>query len=615
MKSPRSCAVQSPSGRLRLLETTDLHMQLLDYDYFADRQDPTTGLMRLADQIAALRDDPLVTTILCDNGDLIQGNPLADFLAQNLEPDQTHPMIAALNMLRYDAMTLGNHEFDYGPAFLRTVLSKATFPVVCANVPAFHGNDLVKPFAILERNVLCDDGSRYPIKVGIIGFAPPQFAGCSGDKSKPAFNATDIRMAAEEIVPQVKDAGADVIVALCHSGIGLADNIAHMENAALPLAQVAGIDALLLGHTHEAFPDASIVTNGPADFAGGRLHGKPAVMAEFGAQSFGVIEMDLRREPHGWQVTDHQVRLEKASLRNGPESKLCQDLRALVTAPHIATVAQMQETVVHTTVPITSYFATIQPDLSQQLLAQAMQRAVSAALEGSRAPVLAATSSYRFGGRSGLGHYIDIPIGPITLRDVAAIFPFADHLCAVRRTGKQLRLWLERAAAHYNRMQPGQSDQPLINPQSAGYNCDAIFGLSYQIDLTQPARYDTQGREINPNATRIVQLRFQDKTVEDRDVFIVATNSFRAKSGGGFPKIAPDDIVYTSRQTLRDILIKDLKAAGSVTAKLHSNWAFAPIPNTAATLVSAPQARDHITGPITYIRQEADGRAAYRINF
>jgi 2',3'-cyclic-nucleotide 2'-phosphodiesterase/3'-nucleotidase len=586
-------------------------MQLLDYDYFADRQDPTTGLIRLADQIAALRDDPLVTTILCDNGDLIQGNPLADFLAQNLEPDQTHPMIAALNMLRYDAMTLGNHEFDYGPAFLRTVLSKAMFPVVCTNVPAFHGDDLFTPFAILERDVLCDDGIRHPIKIGIIGFAPPQFA----DTGNPALNATDIRGAAQDVVPQVKAAGADIIVALCHSGIGLADDIPHLENAALPLSQVAGIDALLLGHTHEHFPDATIATDGPTDYAGGRLHGKPAVMAGFGAQSFGVIELTLRRAQGGWQVTDHQARLERASLRKGPESKRCQDLRALVAAPHIATVAQMQEPVVHTTVPVTSYFATVQPDLSQQLLAQSMQRAVSAALEGSRAPVLAATSSFRFGGRSGLGHYIDIPIGPITLRDVAAIFPFADHLCAVRRTGKQLRLWLERAAAHYNRMQPGQSDQQLINPQSAGYNCDAIFGLSYQIDLTQPARFDTRGREINPNAGRIVRLRFQDKTVEDGDVFIVATNSFRAKSGGGFPKIASDDIVHTSRQTLRDILIKDLKAAGSVTAKLHSNWAFAPIPNTAATFVSAPQARGHITGPVTYIRQEADGRARYRINF
>lgn len=611
MKSPRSSAVQCPSGRLRVLETTDLHMQLLDYDYFADRQDPTTGLIRLADQIAALRDDPLVTTILCDNGDLIQGNPLADYLAQNLRPDQTHPMIAALNVLQYDAMTLGNHEFDYGPAFLRNVLSKATFPVVCTNVPAFYGDDRVTPSTILARDILCDDGIRHPIKIGILGFTPPQFA----DTGNPEFNATDIRMAAQKIVPQVKAAGADIIVALCHSGVGLAEDIPRMENAALSLAQVPGIDALLLGHTHEAFPDASIVTDGPADYAGGRLHGKPAVMAEFGAQSLGVIELALRREPHGWQITDHQARLVRASSRKGAESRLCQDLRALVTVPHAATVAQMQEPVAQTSVPITSYFATVQPDLSQHLLAQAMQRAISAALEGSHAPVLAATSSFRFGGRSGLGHYIDIPIGPITLRDVAAIFPFADHLCAVRRTGKQLRLWLERAAAHYNRMQPGHYNQPLINPQSAAYNCDAIFGLSYQIDLTQPARFDPHGREINHGARRIVQMRFQDKAVKDDDVFIVATNSFRARSGGGFPKIAPEDIVYTSRQTLRDILIKDLKAAGSVTAKLHSNWAFAPIPNTAATFVSSPQARDHTTGPITYLRQEADRRARYRITF
>lgn len=615
MQSPNSSIAQCPSGRLRLLETTDLHMQLLDYDYFGDRHDPNIGLIGLADQIAALRDDPVVTTILCDNGDLIQGNPLADYLSQTLAPDQTHPMIAALNMLQYDVITLGNHEFDYGLGFLRAVLAKASFPVVCANIAPKTGDALATPFVVLEREILCDDGIQRPIKIGMTGFAPPQIADWSGGTRRAAVSADDIVAAARKIVPHIQAAGADVIVALSHTGISTAEHIPRMENAALPLAQIEGIDVLLMGHTHEIFPDPALPATGAADYARSSLYGKPAVMAQFCGQSLGVIELTLDCEPGGWRIADHQVQLVKAQAPNAPESRLRQNLRALVANPHAATIAQMQEPIARTAVPITSFFATVQPDLSQQLLAQAMQRAVKAALGDTPFPVLAAKSSFRFGGRSGLGHYIDIAKGPITLRDAAAIFPFADDLCAVRRTGKQLRLWLERAAAHYNQMHPGQQDQPLINAQSAGYNCDAIYGLSYQIDLTQPARFDAHGREIDPNATRIVQMTYQDKAVRDEDIFIVATNTFRAKGGGGFPTIAQEDIIYTSQQSLRDILIADLKDAGTVAVQVQPTWVFAPIPNTAATFASAPQAQKHIMGPISHIGPDTDGFARYRIRF
>lgn len=82
-----------------MIETTDLHAQLLDYDYFADCTDTSIGLIGLADQITALRSEKGVSTLLCDNGDLIQGNPLADHIAEHWRPGQTHPMIAALNLL------------------------------------------------------------------------------------------------------------------------------------------------------------------------------------------------------------------------------------------------------------------------------------------------------------------------------------------------------------------------------------------------------------------------------------------------------------------------------------------------------------------------------------
>ncbi|MEJ8561375.1 5'-nucleotidase C-terminal domain-containing protein [Yoonia sp. GPGPB17] len=427
----------------------------------------------------------------------------------------------------------------------------------------------------------------------------------------------DIVATASEVVPQMQAAGADVIIALCHSGIGDDKYLPQMENAALPLAKVSGIDALLLGHTHEAFPDPAGRSATDADYATGRLYGKPAVMATFCGKSLGVLELDLQWVADGWGIVG-----QKASLRHtagtAAESPLRQRLRDLVSVPHRATVSKLRAPIAQTQIPIASYFATIQPDLSQQLLARAMQNSVATALkdtEQAALPLLAAKSSFRFGGRSGLGHYIDIPPGPITLRDAAAIFPFADALCAVRRTGKQLRLWLERASAHYNQVRPGILDQPLINPHSAGYNCDTIYGLSYQIDLSQPARFNANGVEINTDACRIQDIRYQGKTVADEDVFLVAANSFRAKGGGGFPAIASEDVLFTSAHPVRTHLIEYLTQTGTIATPVHATWSFAPIPQTAARFTSAPAARQHMFGPISHIGPGPDGFETYQISF
>lgn len=616
MAQDPSSTQQTANGRLRVLETTDLHMQLLDYDYFADQLDPTIGLIGLADKISDLQSAPGIATILCDNGDLLQGNPLADHIANAHRKGDIHPMIAALNALGYDAMTLGNHEFDYGMDFLSDALNGAVFPVVCANIT--DAPALAKPFVILERDIECDDGQTRPIKIGITGFTPPQVEAWNDLANTRPLLVNDIVGSARKIVPQIGAAGADVVIALCHSGIGNPHHAPRMENAALPLAAVEGIDVLLLGHTHGAFPDPAIENTAEVDFKAARLRGKPAVMAEFCGKSLGVIDLELSWGPKGWQITRYGSYLAPAEPATEPESEIRQRLRSLVAEQHAAAIAQMQRPVAQTAIPITSYFATIQPDLSQQLLARAMQGALQSALnesEFAQLPVLAAKSSFRFGGRSGLGHYINIPRGPITLRDTAAIFPFADTLCAVRRTGAQLKLWLERAAAHYNKITPGQRDQALIHPRSAGYNCDTIFGLSYEIDLTQPARFDTEGQLVDIHASRIINIKANGAPVQDSDEFIVGTNSFRARGGGGFPAIAAEDIVYETQTSVREILVDYLKTLGTVTKPVTSTWSFAAIPQSSAVFSSAPAARAYLSNPLSYIGPGQDGFALYRISF
>ena len=605
------------TGQLRVLETTDLHMQLLNYDYFADQRDDSIGLVGLADHIDTLRSQAGVTTLLFDNGDLIQGNPLADYIAAKMNSTQIHPMIAALNALEYDAITLGNHEFDYGIPFLRNTLRDCNFPVVSANITSTDGDTLAQPYAVLTRAISCDDGTRRPIKIGVTGFGPPQITDWDSTGRTKTVKADDIIAAADIIVPRMLAAGADLIIALCHSGIKAEHHALRMENAAVPLAEVTGIDVVLAGHTHEAFPDPNTATTPVTDFAGGTLHGKPAVMAGYCGKSLGVIDLQLAWRAGRWHIAHHKVKLvpAAASPRKSPRRG---QLNALAAPYHKATIAQMQAPIAKTAVPVHSYFATIQPDLSQQLLARATQEAIQAVMrdsDHSNLPVLAAKSSFRFGGRSGLGHYIDVPVGKITLRDAAAIFPFADTLCGVRRTGAQITQWLERAAAHYNQIIPGQWDQQLINPKSAGYNCDAIFGLNYEIDLSQPARFDADGHEFNAVTHRIKNLQYQGRAVADDDMFVVASNSFRASGGGGFPHVVPEDIVYRVARPIRKILIDYLGDQGTITQTVQPTWTFSPITQATAIFESAPKAQAHMIAPISHIGPGHAGFDSYRITF
>ncbi|WP_341366645.1 bifunctional 2',3'-cyclic-nucleotide 2'-phosphodiesterase/3'-nucleotidase [Yoonia sp. BS5-3] len=601
---------------LRILETTDLHMQLLNYDYFSDKPDPETGLIQLVDSIKQAQSELGPACLLFDNGDLLQGNPLADYLATHGLHGTTHPMIAALNALGYDGMALGNHEFDYGLDFLRESLKGAAFPIICGNLTVKEGPAIAAPYVILDRMLTCSDGQERSIKIGVTGFAPPQITQWDGAVLAGAIAAQDIVQSAQQLVPDMKSAGADLIIALCHSGIKESKAVPGMENAAVPLAAIDGIDVVLTGHTHELFPGTDKPGTAEVDPVAGTLHGKPAVMPGFYGRWLGVIDLELRWNGQNWSIHKHQTTLQKGGS-TGKGAALREKILKSAEPAHQGTLAHIRQPIAATENRIHSYFATVGPDASQQLLANAKMRHIRSAMQDSQwadLPVIAATAPFRFGDRAGVGHYIDIPAGPITLRDAAAIYPFANTLCAVLRNGAELRTWLERAAAHFMQIQPGRQDQPLVHPHSAGYNFDTLFGLNYEIDLAKPARFDSDGRVVKPDATRIKSLNFQGKTVDEDDQFIVATNSYRTYGGGGVLTVNSNNILYTSAQSTRDILIDDLRKRRDATITTSSPWRLTGYAQTSGMFRSSPKAQGLLTERMTHLGGDSDGFDRYRLN-
>ncbi|MDR5652218.1 bifunctional 2',3'-cyclic-nucleotide 2'-phosphodiesterase/3'-nucleotidase [Ruixingdingia sedimenti] len=614
MPPPRPPRPAAPVIRLRILATSDLHVQIPPHDYYRDRPLPGMGLAQAAHLIRALRAEA-ANCLLFDNGDFLQGTPLGDYLAELRPPTPAapHPMVAAMNLLGYDAGTLGNHEFNYGLPFLRAALAGAAFPLVSANLhPIGDEPPLAPPHLLLDRQMRDAAGAVHRLRIGVTGFLPPQVTMWDRTHLAGRFATSDILTAARRQVAALRAAGADLVVALSHSGIGAAGAGAGTENVTLDLAGVAGIDAVIAGHSHLVFPDPAFAGIPGVDVAGGRLRGTPAVMPGHSGSHVGVIELELRRGAGGWQVAaGHGRALSPAALGAEP----AEDVLAAAAADHAATRARLSQVVGHSRAALHSHFALTHDSAAVRLIAQAQAAHVARALAGGPfggLPVLAAAAPFKSGGHGGQDHYTDVPAGAITLRDLADISPYPNRIAAVVLTGAQLRAWLEHASGIFRRLVPGRQDQPLIDPDTPGYHFDLIEGLRYTIDLTRPFRRASDPGEPG----RIRDLHHRGRPVDPAARFVLATNSYRAAGGGGFPGTGAGTGLDVGQATIREVIAAHLAATGPFAPPAAPVWRFAPLPGTSALFDTGPAAaRLPTPAGVTPVGPTAQGFLRLRLRF
>lgn len=583
--------------RLRLLQTTDVHSNLLAYDYYTNREVPDYGLARAATLLRGLRSET-PNALLFDNGDFLQGTPLSDLITLNdLEKGETHPAILAMNALGYDAATLGNHEFNFGLDWLKTALAAADFPVICANLLASDrgkgAEPLFPPYLLLDRQFEDMQGRPHSLRIGVIGFTPPQTTTWDGHHLKGRVESRDIPQTARQQVPRMRAAGADLVIALAHSGIASASPEPMKENAALELGAVQGVDAILAGHTHEVFPSARFDSIEGVCAANGRLNGTPAVMAGARASHIGLLDLVLHQTPRGWRVASAAPRARAVDPAAPPDSALTR----LLEPSHARTLRRASQRLGATRVPLHSYLALAAPCAALRLVNRAKARAVRHLLDGTGEdghPVLAASAPFKTGGRGGPGYFTDIPPGDLYLRHAADLYIFPNLLCAICLTGAELRNWLERAAVVFNQITPGQPDQHLLDARLPGHHFDVIEGLDYEIDVSQPPRFDATGRFINPAARRIRNLRFEGQPIDDERTFILATNNYRAHGGGPYPATRPEQVVPLGNRLIRDVLAAHISEIETVTDQgrgRRSGWAFRKLPDTTVILETGPGLR------------------------
>jgi len=594
-------------------------MQLSGYDYLRDKLMSQRGLAHLAPKIEALRNEG-IASLLFDNGDFLQGNALADTVMADVESGQAHPMIAAMNRLKYDAITLGNHEFDYGLADLKAAIKDCDMPVVSANVRVSPTEYLIEPWTLLDRQVPCSDGETRSLKIGVIGFVTPQICDWNHHLLSGAIVTDDIINAAKTHLGAMRRAGADIVVALCHAGIGAMTHTPGMENAAAPLAGLLGVDVVLAGHTHDFFPGEMFPPSPVIDPKEAMVYGKPLVMAGYDGLALGIVDLDLTFDDNSWRITAQKASLTHArdipAQVDHPDSAA---ILASIQAPHLRTRAKLNRALAHSDQPLSSHFTMVGQDPSIQLVAWSQMNHARKMLNDedlTNLPIIGSASSFRSGGHGGAENFINVPTGPIVLRDVGAMAPFNNPICAVLRRGWQVRRWLEFSASYFLRINAGMGAQPLVSPRFPSYHFDWLVGLNYAFDLTVPARFDETGTLQDHQASRVRNLMFRGKPVQDDDLFIVVTSVYRAHGGGLQGPIEQQDVLWTSALGATDILADAITNASTVRVPDETNWGFTAIEGARGVFRTSPAAQHGPVPPgVERLADTADGFDAYAITF
>ena len=619
--------LQAATLKLRLLETTDLHMVMLNHDYYQDRATDEYGLAKTATLIHAARAE-VKNHLLVDNGDLLQGSPLGEYVAtvKPLQPGQVHPAYKVMNWLRYDVANLGNHDFNYGLPMLDRALAGAAFPYINANLHRDDGdgnpaNDkpAFTPYVILERQVIDEAGGTHRLKIGVIGFAPPQVMVWDRERLLGKLVAHDIVETARRLVPEMRTRGADVIVAVAHSGFEFGETVLFAENTVAKLSEVPGIHAILFGHSHGEFPGRFFSSHPKANLQRGTINGIPAVMPGFWGSHLGVVDLVLEPAGSGWKVTDGRAELRPIWDRAARKPLVAADPKVaeLIAEEHAGTRAYMNTQVGRSAAPLTTYFSLVQDDAIVQLVSQAQLAYARRALAGTPyagLPLLSAAAPFKTGPRG--GGYADIAAGPLSLRHAAEIYPYPNQLQVVEMTGAQLREWLEMAALVFQRIDPaGPPEQNLINDAVPGYFLDTLDGLSYRIDVTQPARYARGGRLVAPEARRIVDLRFDGKPVDDTARFAVVTNSYRAGGGDMFPGLDGKNIVLRAPDDNREAVVQYLKSVPRLEPSADGNWRILPVPGVKLRFTSGSAGIAHLAAypQVRLVKDNGDGFAVYEL--
>lgn len=528
---------------LVVVATTDVHGRLRAWNYYDTRADSAHSLAAAATIVDSIRRAHPGDVLLVDAGDLLQGNPLLTVAARQ-QPGALHPVIAAMNVMRYDAAAVGNHEFNYGLPILQRAVAQARFPFLSANASAVRPRDAFRGFALVRRG---------DVTVGILGATTPGVMVWDRENVRGRLTFTDILPALRRAALDARRAGADVVVAVVHAGL---DGPASYDTVATGLPgenivariprEVPGVDLVVFGHSHREVIDTVI-------------NGVRLMQPRNYAATVAVATLNLARPKGRWTVVSSNA----TSVRVAGRVESPEVLRA-TNAMHRTALAYVAESLGVTPAAWRSDLARAVDMPITDLVGEVMRRESGAQLAASPAFSLDA----------------QLDSGTITVAAIAKLYPFENTLRAVRISGAQLRAYLEHSAKYWKSWAPDVTGS-LVDPTIPGFNFDMIVGAEYVIDLARPV------------GQRISTLSVSGRPVTDTDSFTIALSNYRQTGGGGYAMLANAPLVYESKGDIREMVIEAVRQAGRLdpAAWSRENWRIVPAAAASAARASFDRGR------------------------
>lgn len=513
------------SVQIRVLATTDLHGNIYPYDYYSGKP-AERGLAKLA---TLIKQERTANTLLVDCGDTIQGTPLETVHESAVKrgdksPD---PMMLAMNELHYDSMTVGNHEFNYGLENLVAAHKIAKFPWLAANVDG--------PSGFLPSITKTIGG----VRVTVIGVVTPTIPSWERPENYKGLTFVDPVARVKKIASDLRrENKTDIIIVAAHSGLDrdpkggakLTEDLPG-ENVAYEIAEQTPVDAVIFGHTHAEL---------------GEYHVGNVIMMQPRNWGISLGEMDftVNRAGGKWtvaKVTSHTIPVTSAVPPD-------ETILAIGKPYHDAAEAYLSKPVTKVSSPLSMEYSRVEDTALIDAIQDVQQKETGAPVSFASAFITSAR----------------VPAGEMTVRQVAALYPYDNTLYKIAGTGKMIREALENSARFYKTCTGDCSTGPLINPAIIGYNYDMAQGVEYEIDLRKP------------EGSRIVNLRYQGQPLDDGKAVDIAVNSYRAGGSGGYSVFKDAKILWRSSEEIRDMMIRYYTEKGELPAAPDENWRVLP---------------------------------------
>ena len=528
--------VAAPTGRvapervqITILGTTDLHGNINPIDYYTNKAD-NRGLAKVATLIKRLRKEQ-PNVVLIDSGDTIQGTPLESYHGRkNNAP--ADPMMLAMNALQFDAMAVGNHEYNFGLKVLEKARSEAKFPWLSGNTyETATGKTHYQPYFVKQLA---------GVRVGILGLTtpgipnwdnPPNYAGLSfHDPVAEARKWVSIMRARERV---------DIVIVAMHMGLGEdlrtgeknPGQVPH-ENEAVTIAKtVPGIDVIFMGHTHREVPSLFI-------------NGVLLTQANYWGRHLARADVYLEKSPAGWRVYAKSSRTIAVDDRVEADAEITK----LAEPYDRETQAWLNRVIGESKEELNARQARFRDTAILDLIQKVQLEAGSADVS--------MVASFNADAR--------IAKGPVTVRDIAGLYVYENTLAVLEVSGQQLKDALEHSAKYFRDYEPGKTAPELINEKIPAYNFDIAEGVTYELDISKPV------------GQRIQNLQFRGQPVRPDQKLRLATNNYRVNGGGGYLMYKNAPVVYRSGEEIRELIIDWVERNKRIPTDPTNNWRIVP---------------------------------------